>query len=145
MVGRLDACVTKALGRPDPYMAPIVKRHRDNAAGNYGDEKTDFGVPAQTTPFDGNLGEAAPTRIGGDVFAFEQRRRAEQRSQIGGRRDRRRKIDFVGLGRQGGLRFAVRCTWFVLASLPLVKVCTAPANAPSAALNGCPARRPAFR
>ena len=61
----LDACVTKALGRPDPYMERIVKRHRENAAGNYGEEKTDFGVPVQTTPFDGNLGEATPARIPG--------------------------------------------------------------------------------
>ena len=61
----LNACVTKTLGRADPYMAPIVKRHRDAAAGTYGDEKSDFGVPAQARPFDANLGEATPTRIPG--------------------------------------------------------------------------------
>lgn len=77
----LDACVTKALGRADPYMAPIVKRHRENAAGNYGEEKTDFGAPAQTTPFDGNLGEATPTRIpGAQVVTTEQMEAIVQRN-----------------------------------------------------------------
>ena len=60
----LNACVTKALGRPDPYMRRSSSASREHG-GNYGEEKNEFGVPAQSTPFDGDLGEARPTRIPG--------------------------------------------------------------------------------
>jgi len=61
----LNECIKKILGRQDPYMTKMVARVKANLSGNLGEERTDFGVPAQSTPYTSGLGEATPTHVPG--------------------------------------------------------------------------------